>query len=150
MDKDLSLSIQNIMVNYFDSRKEVIINAIALDNNREKITFELPFDEDNVLLMKPKSIQWYIGNTKDFPITRSKHFSNGNLVSKLLGVFINFKKPKVDDEKYDVESYCNFYVGRSYPPAKRSEMLSRNEIHALIKGLIETFPQIFSRDEKFA
>ena len=56
MDKDLSLSIQNIMVNYFDSRKEVIINAIALDNNREKITFELPFDEDNELLMKHKTI----------------------------------------------------------------------------------------------
>ena len=150
MDKGLSLRISAIEVNYFNTRKEVIITAASKDTTSEKIIFELSFNEEDTSLMKPHLIKWYIGNTKDFPITRRRANSNTNLMSKLIGVYINILPSKIDDEPYTIRHYCSYFVGKTYPPAKRTEMLTRQEIDYLIKGLIKKYPDIFSRDERFS
>ena len=148
---DSSLKINSIELNYFASRREVIITAVSKDSSSPVKVLDTSFEKNDVDLMKPYNTKWYIGNTKDFPITRIKANSTTSLMAKLLTVHIDISDNRTSDgEPYKLKQYCMYFVSKTYAPVKRTDMLKGEEIAELLKALRERYKEVFSRDDRFS
>lgn len=147
--KNSPIKIVGIVLNYFDSRNEVIITA-KKEEDGETETTSFPFGKEEKILMHPRNMKWYVGDTKYYPITRKRSNCTSVCISaKLIDVNILICRPKFKDDKYDTMNYCTYAIVRD-APVKRSDMLTREEVESLINKLIEKFPEVFSRDSRFS